>query len=164
MSNEKKATKGRKRTKGKKCTSCEENLLGWKRALADYENLKKDLLKEKVSMRKSTTEELALSIIPVVDNFQQAVRFKPEGLDKSTENWLQGILYVKTQLDSVLKEMGVESFGTVGEAFDANLHDITEEKEDETKEDQVILEILLSGYKLGDKVIRPAKIVVNNKK
>jgi molecular chaperone GrpE len=163
MSNEKE-TKIKKPKKKKECVKCAEHLNGWKRALADYENLKRDLFKEKDLMRKATTEELALSIIPVVDNFEQAVRFKPEGLDDKTESWLQGILYVKTQLDTVLSEMGVEAFGIAGEMFDANLHDITEEKEEEEKEDQSILQILLRGWKLQEKVIRPAKVIINNKK
>ncbi len=153
-----------KKTKNKKCEKCDESINGWKRALADYENLRKNLLTEKQEMRQSTKEDMAQMLIPVVDNFYQAVRFKPEGLDQSAESWLQGILYVKTQLESVLSEMGVEPFGEVGEMFNANLHDITEEKEDLEKEDQSILEVLQKGWKLGEKVVRPAKIVINNKK
>lgn len=156
--------KQKKVKKIKECPKCEEHLSGWKRALADYENLKKSLYKEKDEMRKSTKEDVAYSLIPVVDNFYQAVRHKPEGLDLSTESWLQGILYVKTQLEGVLSEIGVESFGEVGEEFNPNLHDITEEKENADKPDQSILEVLQRGFRLGEKVLRPAKIIINNKK
>jgi len=58
-----------------------EYLAGWKRALADYDNLKKEQGRERVEMRAAATADAASRIIPVIDNFDTAVKFVPEGID-----------------------------------------------------------------------------------
>ncbi len=161
--NEEKETTQEELEQDVSCGKCEEYKTGWIRALADYDNLKKDLLKEKGEMRAAATETSVHQLLPVLDNFDQAVRFKPEGLDKSAEGWLQGILHVRTQLESVLSESGAQPYGAAGEQFDPNLHDAAKEETNEDKEDQEILEIIQRGWKLGEKIVRPAKVIVNNK-
>jgi molecular chaperone GrpE len=137
-----------------------EYLAGWKRALADYDNLKKEQGRERVEMRAAATADAASRIIPVVDNFDTAVKFVPEGIDAKLKNWLMGILFVQTQLDEVLLQMGVEPFGEVGEPFDANLHDAVGERADEKVAANAIVEVVARGWKLGPKVIRPAKVII----
>ncbi|MEI6511433.1 MAG: nucleotide exchange factor GrpE [Candidatus Uhrbacteria bacterium] len=137
-----------------------EYLAGWKRALADYDNLKKEQGRERVEMRAAATADAASRIIPVIDNFDTAVKFVPEGIDAKLKNWLMGILFVQTQLDEVLLQMGVEPFGEVGDPFDANLHDAVGERADEKVAANAIVEVVARGWKLGSKVIRPAKVIV----
>ena len=141
----------------------EEALTGWKRALADYDNLKKDLVREKDQMRKHEREDLAHQLIPVLDNFDQALKFQPNDLEDDARNWLQGILHIRTQLEDVLKGIGVEAFGAEGESFDPNLHEAGSEKSEEDQDDETILTVNQRGWKLGEKVIRPANVVINNK-
>ncbi len=145
------------------CGKCEEYKTGWIRALADYDNLKKDLFKEKVEMRSAAVENSIHQVLPVLDNFDQAVKFTPEGLDKSAENWLAGIMHVRKQLEDIIQDSGAVAYGEAGEQFDPNLHDAATEKTVEEKEDQEILEIVQRGWKIADKIIRPAKVIVNNK-
>ena len=148
----------------KNCEKCDEYLIGWKRALADYDNLKKDLLKERENMRRGVKEDVAESIIPILDHFDQAIKFKPEGLDTKVENWLVGMLHVRNQLESVLHELGAEAFGQVGEVFDSNLHESVGEKEDTTQSEHAIVEVSLRGWKLDNRVIRPASVIINKLK
>lgn len=143
------------------CDHCDEYILGWKRALADYDNLKKDLAGERQRMREFVTEDAINRILPVLDNFDAALAFKPEGLDAKVENWLQGLLYVRTQLETVVSEFGAAPFAQVGEAFDPTFHDAGAEKEVEGREPGVIIEVARRGWKRGDRIIRPAKVIIS---
>jgi molecular chaperone GrpE len=146
---------------GKDMQKCEEYLNGWKRALADYDNLKKDLMNERVQMRNLAIEQMSLSILPVLDNFDQALRFKPDGLDEKTEKWLQGILHVRTQLENVMQDMGCKPFGKDGEQFDPLQHSAVDKRESEGKESGIILEVHKRGWKRGERLIRPAIVIVS---
>lgn len=143
------------------CAKCGEYVAGWKRALADYDNLKKELASERTSMYHAAVERTGEQLIPVLDNFDQAFRFKPDGLDEQTERWLQGVLHVRTQLDSVMQELGLTPFGSVGEAFDPHQHDATAERSVDGQASGEILEVQMRGWKRGDRVLRPAKVIVN---
>ena len=153
------------------CAQCETYLQGWQRALADYDNLKKDLAKERDIMRRGAKEDVAESIIPILDHFDQALRFKPKGLDANAENWLTGMMHVRNQLESVLLDLGVEPFGQVGDVFDPNLHEAVgsvesspslqrRESEGGLLEPESIAEVSLRGWKLGDRIVRPATVVI----
>ncbi len=152
----------KKKPKKKIKDQLEEALTGWKRALADYDNLKKDLVREKDQMRKHEREDLVQQIIPVLDNFDQALKFQPKGLSNEMKNWLQGIMHIRTQIEDVLKGIGVTTFGQEGEVFDPNKHEANSEETDKTKEDQIILKVNKRGWVLGEKIIRPANVTVNN--
>lgn len=151
-----------------KCPSCDEYKLGWQRALADYDNLKKDLLKEKEGMRRIVKEDVSELIIPILDHFDQALKFKPQGLDATAENWVTGMMHVRNQLESVLLGLGVSPFGTVGDMFDSNMHESVGEREDADAVEHSVVEVSQRGWKLGDpstssgqgKIIRPALVIV----
>ncbi|OGL95237.1 nucleotide exchange factor GrpE [Candidatus Uhrbacteria bacterium RIFOXYB12_FULL_58_10] len=136
-----------------------EYLAGWKRALADYDNLKKDLSRERGDMRANAIADAVMRIIPVLDNFDVATRFVPEEIDEKLRNWLTGILFIQTQLEEAIKGMGAEPYGSVGDPFDANLHDAVGEREDATSTPGTILEIVARGWKIADRVVRPAKVI-----
>ncbi len=143
---------------------CAEYENGWKRALADYDNLKKDLARQRGEMRQQAAQDIAEEFIPVLDNFDQAVKFQPNGLDEKAKNWISGILHVRSQLEEILKRLGVEPFGSEGDPFDPHLHESIGEKSEENKKDGIILEVHQRGWKIGQKIIRPAKVIVNNLK
>lgn len=141
---------------------CEEYLAGWKRALADYDNLKKDLVREKGEMRRALTEEILLVLLPIMDNFDQAMKFKPNGEDPSIQTWLSGVMQVRHQLEEAMRNLGAEPFAREGDAFDPSLHESAGSRKDETKPDHHLLDVVQRGWKLGEKVIRPAKVVINS--
>ncbi len=144
------------------CAKCDEYLTGWKRALADYDNLKKDLSRERTESRQFAVTGVALQLLPVLDNFDAATKFAPEGLDAKTQGWLSGILHIRSQLERVMEELGLEPFGVIGDAFDPNLHDAAGERSEEGKEPGSILEVVLRGWKLSGRVVRPARVVVTS--
>jgi len=146
-----------------------EYLAGWKRALADYDNLKKDLGRERGDMRLAAAADAVMRLVPVLDNFDVATKFVPDNVDDKLRNWLTGILFIQTQLENALKEMGAEPYGEVGDTFDANLHDAVGEREDviggvpapRHDGESCIVEIVARGWKIGERIIRPAKVIVN---
>jgi len=123
---------------------------GWKRALADYENLKRDMATQALASRERIKIDFVEQLLPVVDNFHQAVSHAPETEDAKLQNWLQGVLYIEKQFEDVLTVFGLERI-SVGDTFDPNLHEAVGEGE-EMKEVQ-------PGWKIGDRVIRPAKVI-----
>ena len=143
---------------------CNDYLSGWKQALADYDNLKKDLEKEREHFRLLTKERVASELLPVLDNFFEAKKYTPEveidGEAKvKIENWLQGIEFIYTQLTKVLEGIGVEEINTSG-VFDAEIHDCAGERSEDGKNDGEILEVIQKGWKIGDRLIRPAKVII----
>lgn len=148
----------------------DEATLGWKRALADYDNLKKDLSRERGEMRRDAAARAAESFLGVLDNFDAAVKFTPENVDPKLQGWLSGILFIRTQLETALRDLGLEPFGAVGDSFNANLHEAVTERElpltkRETLQPEgvapVILEVIRRGWKIGDRIVRGASVVVS---
>ena len=135
---------------------------GWRRALADYDNLKKDLVRERVEIRARAREDLGQQLIAVLDNFDQAAKFQPQEVSKEVQTWLTGLMYVRVQLETVLQELGLEPFGEAGTLFNAHLHEAAAQRSEPEKSDQEILEVFQRGWKMGDKIVRPAKVVINN--
>lgn len=144
------------------CPSCQEYLDGWKHALADYDNLKKELVKEKEKIRFATKEDFVFRLLPVMDHFSQALHHEPEDLSSHAKQWVQGVLHIRRQLEEALKEFGVETYGVCGEMFDPNLHEAIEQKSEVEKADREILDVQQQGWRLGDRVLRPARVVVNH--
>lgn len=138
---------------------CDEYLAGWKRALADYDNIKKDLGRERMTLRIDAVANAATQILPVLDNFDVATKFVPENIDDKLRNWVTGILFIRTQLESAITGMGMVAYGEVGEAFDANLHEAAGEREGADAKPNSIVEVVARGWKIGDKIIRPAKVI-----
>ncbi len=139
-----------------------EYLAGWKRALADYENLKQDVSGQLSDGRNRIRQSLAEDLLPVMDNFAQAVNHVPNLDDqKAIENWLTGVTFIKKQFEDIFTAMGIEHIRGSGQ-FDPNLHESVETREDQNQPDQDILEEISPGWKIGEIVIRPAKVAINN--
>lgn len=135
----------------------EKNLNGWKRAQADYQNLKKQSEQEKLEIRKYASASVIEEMIPVFDNFALAIKHCPE--DLAGNSWVQGILYIEQQWSQILSEQGVEIIKPqVGEDFDPNTQEAIETVE---SGDEKVSEVVQSGYKLHDRVIRPARVKVS---
>jgi molecular chaperone GrpE len=135
-----------------------EYLAGWKRAMADYENLKRDTSKEKAEFFVYAHSGLIIELLPIYDNFKAAFNTIPE--EQTNNPWVVGFGHIKKQLADFLKDSGVEEIKTVGEKFDPTLHEALENIACEKKEDGIILKEIKSGYKLKDKVIQAAKVAV----
>ncbi|MEI6587831.1 MAG: nucleotide exchange factor GrpE [Candidatus Moraniibacteriota bacterium] len=151
----------------KKESKEDEYLLGWRRCMADFENYKKRQQESQKSIGEYLKEDSALQIIPVIDNFHSATEHIPE--EQKNVPWVVGVMYIQKQLEDVLKENGVTEMEVeVGDEFDPNLHEaIASNQKDEAEEgaekkdlENKIKKVVLRGYKLDEKVIRAARVIV----
>jgi molecular chaperone GrpE len=138
-------------------SKCELNLARWQRAQADFVNFKRYAEQEKSETCKFANTGLLLNILPVIDDFERALATIPHADLK--HKWVEGLKLIDRKFRDVLQKQGVEPIKAVGEEFDPRFMEaITCGK---GKKDIVLVE-LEKGYKLFDKVIRPAKVIVGN--
>ncbi|MBU1104680.1 MAG: nucleotide exchange factor GrpE [Patescibacteria group bacterium] len=122
----------------------------WRRALADYKNLEKRVTEEKTEFAKYALSNFLRELLPILDNLEKAQEhLKDEGLQ-----------LVITNFKELLKQEGVETIEAEGDNFDPRHHEAVElAKGEENK----ILKVLETGYKLRSRILRPAKVIVGKK-
>lgn len=143
------------------CAKCDEYLSGWKRAQADYQNLKKDTEREKAEYAKYANERLLSDLLPALDQFALALQhIPPEGADqKAWSNWMTGIKAVQSLWEQAAKAQGLERIDASG-AFDPQKHEAVGSEEAEDKESGSIIRVMQEGWSLNGKIIRPAKVII----
>lgn len=129
------------------------------RLTAEYDNFRKRTQREKAADLKYKAQDLATDLVPVVDTFDRALQSKPD--ENSIDSFYEGMEMVYRQLMQALSQAGVEEIETEGETFDPNFHQAVMQVEDDQYESQAIVETLQKGYRLKDRVIRPAMVKVN---
>ena len=131
------------------------------RAQADYQNLQKEVFKQRAEWAKMSKVQAIEEFLPVFDNFTTAfVHQEKLSEDINWQNWAKGIEYIKKQFEDILIQSGVEIIKTVGEDFDPNYHEAVSEEESEEIESGKIIKEVVVGYKVGDKILKVAKVVV----
>jgi len=127
------------------------------RLLAEFDNYKRRTQEERTKLFKYAGEELAKAILPILDDLHRTLESDGKGKARSI---LEGIELIVAKLDKTLEEQGIVPFDSVGQDFDADLHEaLMSEKSD--KGDNVILKEFEKGYKYDDKILRHAKVVVS---
>jgi len=136
----------------------QEYLDGWKRAKADYINLKKETDKKLAESTQYANAALILQMLPVNDHFKLAMDHIPES--EKEKDWVKGIIHIRKEFQDLLQQFGIEEIKTTGEDFDPELHEaVSKEKAKESESGKIIKEIQ-PGYKLFNKVLQHAKVVV----
>jgi molecular chaperone GrpE len=144
-------------------TERDEYLVGWQRAKADYVNLQRDSLQKISNAKNIGKEDLLESLLPALDSFDMAISNK-ESWEKVDPNWRVGIEYIYNNITTALENSGITKIGNIGEAFDPNLHEGIETlPTDDESLDHTIAMVIQSGYRVGDRVIRPARVKVYQK-
>ena len=126
------------------------------RLAAEYDNFRKRSQREKDALYADVTASSVAALLPIVDNVERALAAE----NASAEDMRKGVEMINTQAAQAFEKLGVASFGAVGEDFDPNLHNCVSTAPAEGVESGKIALVLQKGYKLGDKVIRPAMVQV----
>lgn len=129
------------------------------RLFSEFENFRRRTAREKLDLIKTASEELVVALIPVVDDFERALNNMSEDADVKTVR--EGVELVHQKFTKTLTQKGVEKIGTKkGDDFNDEVHEaITQIPAPEDKLKGKIVDVIEPGYKLGDKVIRFAKVV-----
>lgn len=145
----------------KKCVEEKQQYLdGWQRAQADLVNAKKRFESEKNDFAEYSTENFILELLPVLDSFDMAFK-DDKAWNEAPESWRKGVEYIYTQLSNALENHGVVALKPLGEEFNENEHQSTEVVDvDKEEDDHTVVEVVLAGYRIGDRIIRPAKVKV----
>ena len=128
----------------------------YQRMLAEYANDKRRTEKEKLQIGLYTKAELLTELLTSVDNMEKAIA-APAGEDYKT-----GVDMVLRQFMDTLGKMGLESVGAEGEPFDPNVHNAVMREDADGVEEETVTAVFQKGYKLGDRVLRPAMVKVAN--
>lgn len=128
-----------------------------KRNMAEFDNFKKRMNKEKENLYFTITSDVLADLLPIMDNFEKAVM--AETKDVSYKNGMEMIYH---QLQDTLKKFGLEEIEAQDQAFDPNFHEAVMHVEDEAYGEKQVVDVLRKGYKLGEKVIRHAMVKVAN--
>lgn len=132
------------------------------RAHAEFENIRKRLEKDKADFIKYANESFVLEFLPIVDNLEMAEKYIKEAKDFKAVR--DGVDMIQLQIQTFLKDIGLEKIKCVGEVFDPHLHEPIEMEEAKDKKDGVIVAELKPGYKLNGRLLRPASVkIVKNK-
>jgi len=136
----------------------QEYLDGWKRAKADYLNLKKETEARQREIIEFANAALIAEFLPIYNNFKLAWQHVPEEQKKS--DWVAGFGHIKSQFVGFLKDIGIEEIKTINEKFDPSQHEAVVHEEKPGFESEVIFEEINPGYTLHGRVVIPAKVKV----
>ena len=139
----------------------QEYLNNWQRERADFQNYKKDETARLSRTREVATERFIEELLPVLDAYDMAFANK-DAWEKVEKNWRVGVEYIHQQLLKVLAENGVTPIeAKEGDTFDHNLHESIESVEtDDGSKDHTLAQIIQSGYKIGERILRPVRVKV----
>jgi molecular chaperone GrpE len=140
-----------------KAAQRDEYLALAQRTQADFENYRKRVARESAAAQERGVVSLTKELLPALDNLDRALEAAAQD-----DPLLHGVRLVRKELSGALSRCGIESFAPVGEAFDPSLHEAvaTAPQPPDGAPSGVVVEVYQLGYKLGDSVIRPARVVV----
>lgn len=128
---------------------------------AEFINFRKRKEEEVAGMLKYANQDLILEIVKSVDNFERAIDAIKKDDEKDNTKILTGIEMIYQELKQTLEKFGVEEISDIDVSFDEKVHNAVMVESNSEKEDGIILEVMIKGYKLKDRVIRPAMVKVN---
>jgi molecular chaperone GrpE len=129
------------------------------RVQADLDNFRRRARLDLEAAQKYRSQNLITEILPALDNFERALKIDTD--DEKTQSLLQGMEMVYRQLVQALQNEGIEAIQAEGQPFDPHLHQAVMQVEDDQYESNVVIEEFQKGYKLKDRIIRPAMVKVN---
>lgn len=134
------------------------HLDGWKRAAADLENYRKRVEKEQSELVRFGHAALISQLLPVLDDLERAFQTLPRELGGLT--WIEGLALIQRKLHLVLESQGLEEIEADGKPFDPLLHEAVLQQESTSYPDGQVIATLQKGYKLHERVLRPAMVQV----
>jgi len=133
------------------------------RTTADFDNFKKRAAREKIESAQYACFSLMQKLLPVLDNFEMAQSAAATAEGAKLASLLSGVQMVQQQLKSALTESGLEEIDAAGKPFDPNFHEAVSQQDSADVPEGNVLQQLRKGYKLKDRLLRPATVIVARK-
>lgn len=128
---------------------------------AELVNYRKRKDEETANSLKYANQDLVMELIPIVDNFERAIKLDDDDLTDEVSKFLAGFKMMYASLTDILKKFGIEEINRVGEEFNPKEEQALMTDCNPEIKDDIVVEVLLKGYKLKDRVIRPASVKIN---
>jgi molecular chaperone GrpE len=135
----------------------ETNLAGWQRNQADFINYKRRCEQELSETTQFANAALLLSLLPVLDDFDRAFNSFPAELSRQDAGWVEGVKMVERKFRTTLERLGLSRIETANKPFDPALHEAVSQGKGK---EGIIIQEVEKGYRLHNKVLRPAKVMV----
>jgi len=135
-----------------------EYLDGWQRSRAEFANYKKRVEREQDEARSRAMAAVLTKVLPAVDDLDRALRDRPDG--DEVRAWTAGIELIHRKLTGLLESEGVEMIPAEGTMFDPSLHEAVTYEASDTHEHGQVIEVIQQGYRLGERILRPARVRV----
>ena len=137
----------------------QDNLEGWQRERADFSNYKKRIERDQENAKNSFKADVLKAFLPVLDDLELAYSHRPE--DGEAASWAQGIELIIRKFHSLLENDGLKQIDVkAGDKLDPNIHMAVSSEDSDEFGSEEIIEVLQNGYRIGDKIIRPAIVRV----
>jgi molecular chaperone GrpE len=147
-----------------KAEKADEYLALAQRTKADFENYRKRATRDAAAAQERGAVKLALALLPALDNLDRALAHADEVVTadggNSAESLVAGIKHVHADVIAALGNVGIERYSPEGEPFDPQYHEAVAQQPVEGAEPGVVVEVYQRGYRMGDSVVRPARVVV----
>lgn len=128
-----------------------------KRNMAEFDNFKKRISKEKDKIYINVTSDILESMLPILDNFEKAI-----GADCTDTNFKEGIVMIYDQIKDSLAKQGLEAIPDIATTFDPNIHEAVMHEDNDQYGEKEIIDVFRTGYRLGNKIIRHSMVKVAN--
>ncbi|MBV8151180.1 MAG: nucleotide exchange factor GrpE [Candidatus Eremiobacteraeota bacterium] len=138
----------------------DENYNKFLYAMADFENYKKRIERQIGDIASAGKRQLLLKLLPVVDNLERALAVDKDKEKADSDPLREGLLGTLKGFEQVLASEGVRSYSVIGDAFDPKLAEAIGTKKADGVTDETVVEQAERGYKIGEDVLRPAKVIV----
>jgi molecular chaperone GrpE len=137
----------------------DENLAGWQRAKADLANFRRTAAEDTTRNSARAKGDVVQAVVPALDSFDSAMA--DSSWNDVDKKWREGVERIAAQFHAALEKEGLTPFGEVGDHFDPEAHEcMSVAPTNDLKKDHTLMQVLQRGYKLGNELIRPAKVVV----
>jgi molecular chaperone GrpE len=143
-----------------KAAEADQYLALAQRTQADFENYRKRAMREAAAAQQRGVIKLARELLPAVDDLDRALSAAQNAGDGADDTLVSGIKLVHADVIAALSRVGIEQYSPAGEKFDPVHHEAMAQQPVEGAEPGTVVEVYQRGYKLGDAVIRPARVVV----
>lgn len=133
------------------------------RLYSEFDNYRKRTQKEKTDLYKYASEDLIIQLLPVLDDFERALKSLDQSPENNKDSFIEGIILIYNKLQGILEQHGLEPIEAIGSTFDVDYHDaITNLPAPSASEKGKVLDEVEKGYLLNGKVIRYSKVIVGS--
>jgi molecular chaperone GrpE len=128
---------------------------GWQRAVADFSNYRKRLDRENLEIYQNTVAEIVKRYLPILDDLERALATRPQDLP-----WAEGVELIYRKLQAILEAEGLKRIEAEGQPFDPTIHEAISQEPSSEVESGKVIAVVQNGYRLGERVVRPALVRV----